>query len=169
MADEIVNRVANSDLKTINLEDFYPKGERTVIDIKNWLFHELILKESDFREYLKNHDWSKYQNHYVALTCSSDAIIPSWAYMLIATYLNPIAKKIVIGNLKELETSIFQEIITNINIEEFLDKPVIIKGCAHKPIPETAYIQLIEKLQPIVKSIMFGEACSTVPLFKRKK
>lgn len=169
MADEIVNRVANSDLKTINLEDFYPKGERTVIDIKNWLFHELILKESDFREYLKNHDWSKYQNHYVALTCSSDAIIPSWAYMLIATYLNPIAKKIVIGNLKELETSIFQEIITNLNIEEFLDKPVIIKGCAHKPIPETAYIQLIEKLQPVVKSIMFGEACSTVPLFKRKK
>ena len=169
MAEEIVNRVANSDLKTINLEDFYPKGERTVIDIKNWLFQELILKEIDFRSHVKNHNWSQYQNHYVALTCSSDAIIPSWAFMLIATYASPFAKKIVIGNLNDLETSIFQEIIANLNIEEFKDKPVIIKGCAHKPIPETAYIQLIEKLQPIVKTIMFGGACSTVPLFKRKK
>lgn len=169
MAEEIVNRVANSDLKTINLEDFYPKGERTVIDIKNWLFQELILKETDFRAHVKNHNWSQYQNHYVALTCSSDAIIPSWAFMLIATYASPFAKKIVIGNLNDLETSIFQEIIANLNTEEFKDKPVIIKGCAHKPIPETAYIQLIEKLQPIVKTIMFGEACSTVPLFKRKK
>ena len=169
MAEEIVNRVANSDLKTINLEDFYPKGERTVIDIKNWLFQELILKETDFRAHVKNHNWSQYQNHYVALTCSSDAIIPSWAFMLIATYASPFAKKIVIGNLNDLETSIFQEIIANLNTEEFKDKPVIIKGCAHKPIPETAYIQLIEKLQPVVKTIMFGEACSTVPLFKRKK
>ncbi|MBI9040938.1 DUF2480 family protein [Lutibacter sp.] len=169
MADEIVNRVANSNLITINLEDFYPKGERTIIDIKNWLFHELILKEVDFREHLKNHDWSQYQNHYIALTCSSDVIIPSWAYMLITTFVSPFAKNIVIGNLKELETSIFQDIITNLDVEQFKDKPVIIKGCAHKPIPETTYIQLIQKLQPITKTIMFGEACSTVPLFKRKK
>ena len=169
MADEIVNRVANSNLKTINLEDFYPKGVRTVIDIKKWLFHELILKEADFRTHVSNHDWSQYQNQYIALTCSSDAIIPSWAFMLITTYLSPFTKKIVIGNLKELETSIFQEIITNLTIDEFIDKPIIIKGCAHKPIPETAYIQLIEKLQPVAKTIMFGEACSTVPLFKRKK
>ena len=115
---------------------------------------------------LKNHDWSQYKNHYVALTCSSDAIIPSWAYMLIATFVSPFAKKVVVGNLKELETYIFQEIISNLNIEEYKEKPVIIKGCANKPIPETAYIQLIEKLQPVAKSIMFGEACSTVPLFK---
>jgi hypothetical protein len=167
MADEIVNRVANSKLKTIDLEDFYPKGERTVIDIKNWLFHEQILKETDFREHLKNHDWSQYKNHFIALTCSSDAIIPSWAYMLIATYLAPFAKKIVVGNLGALETSIFQELIATFNVEEFLEKLVIIKGCSSKPIPETAYIQLIEKLQPVVKSIMFGEACSTVPLFKK--
>lgn len=169
MADEIVNRVANSQLKTIDLEDFYPKGERTVIDIKNWLFHEQILKETDFREYLKNHDWSQYKDQFIALTCSSDAIIPSWAFMLITTYVSPFAKKIVAGNLDALETSIFQEIITNFNVEEFVGKPVIIKGCSNKPIPETAYIQLIEKLQPVVKSIMFGEACSTVPLFKKGK
>jgi hypothetical protein len=167
MADEILNRVANSKLKTIDLEDFYPKGERTVIDIKNWLFHEQILKETDFREHLKNNDWSQYKNHFVALTCSSDAIIPSWAYMLIATYVAPFAKKIVVGNLAALETSIFQELIANFNVDDFAGKPVIIKGCSSKPIPETAYIQLIEKLQPVVKSIMFGEACSTVPLFKK--
>ena len=168
MAEEIVNRVANSQLKTIDLEDFYPKESRTIIDIKNWLFHELILKEADFREHLKNHNWSKYQNQYVALTCSSDAIIPSWAYMLITTYLSTFAKKVIFGSLKDLETAIFQEIINNFKVEEFLDKQVIIKGCSNKPIPETAYIQIIEKLQPIVKSLMFGEACSTVPLYKRK-
>jgi hypothetical protein len=116
---------------------------------------------------LKNHDWSQYKNHFVALTCSSDAIIPSWAYMLIATYVAPFAKKIVVGNLAALETSIFQELIANFNVDDFAGKPVIIKGCSSKPIPETAYIQLIEKLQPVVKSIMFGEACSTVPLFKK--
>lgn len=167
MSDEIVNRVASSQLKTIDLEDFYPKGERTVIDIKNWLFHEQILKETEFREHLKNHDWSQYQNQYVALLCSSDAIIPSWAFMLIATYVSPFAKKVVVGNLATLETSIFQDIISHFNVEEFVGKPVIIKGCSNKPIPETAYVQLIEKLQPVVKSIMFGEACSTVPLFKK--
>lgn len=169
MADEIVNRVANSQLKTIDLEDFYPKGTRRVIDIKNWLFHEQILKENDFREHLKNHNWSQYKDHFVALSCSSDAIIPSWAFMLITTYVSPFSKKIVVGNLVALETSIFQDIITNFNMEDFAEKRVIIKGCSNKPIPETAYIQLIEKLQPVVKSIMFGEACSTVPLFKKGK
>lgn len=167
MSNEIVNRVANSQLKTINLEDFYPQGTRTSIDIKNWLFQELILKETEFREHLKNHDWEQYNNKYVALTCSCDAIIPSWAFMLITTYLSPFAKKIVVGNLTALETSIYHEIIANFSIEEFINKPIIIKGCAQKPIPETAYIQLIEKLQPIAKSIMFGEACSTVPLYKK--
>ncbi|MBP8792605.1 MAG: DUF2480 family protein [Lutibacter sp.] len=168
MADEIVNRVAGSILKTIDLEDYYPTGIRTVIDIKQWLFHELILKESDFREYLKNHDWSQYDQHFVALTCSVDAIIPSWAYMLITTYISPFAKKTVVGSISNLETAIYQEIIQNLNLDAFIDKPIIIKGCANKPIPETAYIHLIERLQPVVKSIMFGEACSTVPLFKKK-
>jgi len=169
MSNEIVNRVTNSKLITIDLEDFYPKGFRTEIDIKQWLFHELILKEADFREFLKNHNWEQYKGHYVALYCSADAIIPSWAYMLIATYLQPIAKKTIIGSLKDLETSIFNQIIEKFDISEYKDKPVIIKGCSQKPIPETAYIQLIEKIQPIVSSIMFGEACSTVPLFKQKK
>ncbi len=168
MADEIVNRVAGSILKTIDLEDYYPTGIRTVIDIKQWLFHELILKESDFREYLKNHDWSQYDQHFVALTCSVDDIIPSWAYMLITTYISPFAKKTVVGSISNLETAIYQEIIQNLNLDAFIDKPIIIKGCANKPIPETAYIHLIERLQPVVKSIMFGEACSTVPLFKKK-
>ncbi|SDW20337.1 Protein of unknown function [Lutibacter oricola] len=167
MEKEIVNRVANSKLKTIDLEDFYPKGERIVLDIKQWLFHELILKENDFRESLTNHNWQQYESKYVALSCSADAIIPSWAYMLISTYLKN-AKKVVVGNLKELETSIFQELIANFNTDDFTNKPVIIKGCANKPIPETAYLQLIQKIQPIAKSIMFGEACSTVPLFKKK-
>jgi len=167
MSDEIVNRVANSKLITIDLEDYYPKGIRTVVDIKNWLFHEQILKEIDFREHLKNYDWSQYKDQFVALTCTSEAIIPSWAFMLITTYVSPFAKKIVVGNLTALETSIFQDIITNFNVEDFDGKRVIIKGCSNKPIPETAYIQLIEKLQPVVKSIMFGEACSTVPLFKK--
>ncbi|MCF6166951.1 DUF2480 family protein [Lutibacter sp.] len=169
MSGKIVNKVANSQLKTIDLEEFYPQGARTIIDIKNWLFQELILKETDFREHLKKHKWEQYKNHYVALICSSDAIIPSWAYMLITTYISPFTKKIVVGSLRELETSIFQDIISNLNIEDYKNKPVIIKGCANKPIPETAYIQLVEKLQPVVKSIMFGEACSTVPLIKNKK
>ena len=168
MSDEIVNRVAKSVLKTIDLEEFYPQGIRTVIDIKSWLFQELILKETDFREHLKNHDWSQYKDQYIALTCSVEAIIPFWAYMLITTYVSPFAKKVVVGDLKAVETSIFQDIINSIDIEEFKAKQVIIKGCSNKPIPETAYIQLIEKLQPIVKSIMFGEPCSTVPLFKIK-
>jgi len=168
MPDEIVNRVANSILITIDLEEYYPQGKRTVIDIKPWLFQELILKESDFREHLKNHDWSQYKDHYVALTCSVDVIIPSWAYMLITTYASPYSKKIVVGDIKALEIAIFQSIINSIAVEDFKGKPVIIKGCSNKPIPETAYIHLIEKLQPVAKSILFGEACSTVPLFKQK-
>lgn len=169
MPNEILNRVANSKLKTIDLEEYYPQGLRTVIDLKNWLFQELILKESDFREHLKNHDWSQYKNHYIALTCSVDAIIPSWAFMLITTYVSPFAKKVVIGSLKDLETSIFQDLIAKLDIEMYKDKAVIIKGCTGKPIPETAYVQLVERLQPLARSIMFGEACSTVPLFKIKR
>lgn len=167
MEKEIVNRVANSKLKTIDLEEFYPKGARIVLDIKHWLFHELILKENEFRTHLQNHNWEQYKNSYIALTCSSDAIIPSWAFMLISTYLTN-AKKVVVGDLETLETTLFSEIISKLDTSEYKNKPVIIKGCANKPIPPTAYIQLINKLQPIAKSIMFGEACSTVPLFKKK-
>lgn len=169
MPNEIINRVANSKLVSIDLEDYYPKGERVLFDIKDWLFAEQILKENDFRESVKNYDWATLKNKYVALTCSTDAIIPSWAYLLISVSLAPYAKKIVIGNLDLLESLIFQEIIHDLSIEEFRDKPCIIKGCANKPIPQTAYIQLISKLLPIVKSVMYGEACSSVPLFKTNK
>jgi S-adenosylmethionine/arginine decarboxylase-like enzyme len=165
---EIVNKVAQSKLVTIDLEDYYPQGNRVVFDIKDWLYEEIILKEKDFRSFVKNHNWSQYKDSYVALTCSTDAIIPSWAYMLITTELAPFTKKIIIGNLKELETSIFQDIISQLSIDEYKDKLIIIKGCSEKPIPETAYTQLITKLIPTAKSIMYGEACSTVPLFKNK-
>ncbi|RBW59310.1 DUF2480 family protein [Tenacibaculum sp. E3R01] len=168
MAEEIINRVASSKLITIDLEDYYPNGTRVVFDIKDWLFQELILKEKDFRQDVKNHDWSQYENSFVALTCSSDAIIPSWAYLLLTTELSLYAKKVVIGNLELLETVLYQGIINELDINSFKDKPVIIKGCANKPIPPSAYTLLIEKIQPIAKTIMFGEACSTVPLFKRK-
>jgi len=169
LAKEIINRVASSKLITIDLEDFYPEGKRILFDISKWLFEGLILKEKDFRESVENHDWNQYTDNYVALFCLTDAIIPSWAYLLITTKLSPITKKIVVGNLVLLETTIFQEIISNLEIDIYKDKPVIIKGCSNKPIPETASVQLIEKLQPVVKSIMFGEACSNVPLYKVKK
>lgn len=168
MSKEIINRVATSKLITIDLEDFYPKGKRIVFDISDWLFEGIILKEKDFRESIEQHNWSQYQDNYVALTCKTDAIIPSWAYLLITTKLSSFTKKVVVGNLELLETVIFQEIILNINLQEFNDKRVIIKGCANKPIPETAAVQLIEKLTPVAKTIMFGEACSTVPLFKKR-
>ncbi|MCK5401392.1 MAG: DUF2480 family protein [Flavobacteriaceae bacterium] len=168
MADEIVNRVANSKLITLNLEDYYPEGKRLVFDIKDWLFEGLVLREKDFRENIKAHDWSQYQDHYIALTCSTDAIIPGWAYMLITTHLDSYAKKVLIGDLETLETSIYQDVIFGLNVSEFKDKPIIIKGCSNKPVPKNAYILLTSKLLPVAKSIMFGEACSSVPLFKRK-
>jgi hypothetical protein len=169
MSNEIVNRVAKSNLITIDLEDFYPEGKRIVFDISKWLFEGLILREKDFREKVEQYDWNLFKDCYVALTCSTDAIIPSWAYLLIATKMSPFTKKVVVGNLELLETVIFQEIISNINTKDYINKPVIIKGCANKPIPPSASVQLIEKLIPFAKTIMFGEACSSVPLFKAKK
>lgn len=169
MAEEIINRIANSKLINIDLEELYPNGKRILFDIKDWLFEGIILKEKDFRENVANHDWSQYQDNYVALTCSEDAIIPSWAYLLLSSELAPFAKKIVVGNLEMLETVLFQDIIQNFKVDDFKDKPIIIKGCAEKPIPPSAFAFLIQKLQPIAKTIMYGEACSTVPLYKRKK
>lgn len=169
MKKEIVNKVSKSDLITIDLEDFYPQGDRLVFDISIWLHEGLILKEKDFRESVQQHNWKQYRDTYVALHCLTDAIVPSWAYLLITTQLSPYANKIVVGNKELLETVIFQEIISNLDVEIYKNKPIIIKGCTNKPIPETAPVQLIEKLHPIAKTIMFGEACSTVPLFKRKK
>lgn len=169
MEEEIINRVANSSLITIDLEDYYPQGKRSIIDIKEWLHEGLILKEKDFRKQLKNISWDQYTNHYVVLNCSTDAIIPGWAYMLITTYLTPYAKKVVVGDIEKLETILYQTEIDKIEFNQFTDKPIIIKGCSNKPVPQNAYIQLIQKLQPFAKSIMYGEACSSVPLFKKAK
>lgn len=166
--EEIINRVANSKLKTFDLEEIYPEGKRVLFDIKDWLYQELILKEKDFREAVKNHNWEQYKNSFVAVTCSVDAIVPSWAFMLVASELMPFANKVVIGDLELLETVIYQELIGFLDLRDFANTPVIIKGCAEKPIPASAFAFLIEKLQPIAKSIMFGEACSTVPLYKSK-
>lgn len=169
LQEAIINRVANSKLSTFDLEEIYPEGKRVLLDIKDWLFQELILKEKDFRDFVKNYDWSQYKNSFVAVTCSVDAIIPSWAFMLVASELTPYANKVVIGNLELLETVIYQELISFVDVKDFADKPVIIKGCADKAIPDSAYAFLIAKLQPIAKSILFGEACSSVPLYKVKK
>ena len=166
--EEIVNRVAKSPLVPIDLEEYYPEGSRMVFDLKNFLYEELILKEKDFRESLKNHDWTQYQDAYVAMHCSTDAIIPSWAFLLVATYLQHYAKKIVKGNLLDLETSVYQEIIQNMDISQYEGKKIIVKGCSRDPVPDAAYIQLIEKIQPHIQSLMYGEACSTVPLLKKK-
>ncbi len=169
MAEEIVNRIANSKLITFNLEDYYPEGERVLFDVKDWLLEGFVLRESEFREQAKNHDWSQYEGKFIALTCSSDAIIPAWAFMLLATYLQPYAKKVITGDLETLETVLYTEAILKMDVSDLQDKPVIVKGCAHKPVPKNAYLLLIEKLQPVVKSLMYGEACSSVPLYKKPK
>ena len=169
MAEEIINRVANSKLKVINLEDFYPEGKRILFDIKDWLLEGLVLREKDFRIRVAEHDWSQYNDCYVALHCSTDAIIPDWAYMLISLELEEFSKLTVIGTLDHLESIIYTKIISELDVSTYKDMPVIIKGCSHKPVPANALVLLSQKLKPIAKSIMFGEACSSVPLFKRKK
>ena len=167
--EEITNKVALSGLITIDLGEFYPVGNRVLIDIKDQLFQELILREKDFREFIKTHDWSQYKDAYVALTCSADAIIPDWTWMLLASALEPFAKKIVFGNLEMLETVLYDEIISSIDLQQYKDARIVIKGCGDKPVPKTAYIDLTRKLQPLVKSIMYGEPCSTVPVYKKPK
>jgi Protein of unknown function (DUF2480) len=169
MEDEIVNKVANSVLEVFDLEDYYPNEIRTQIDISQWLFDGFLLKEKDFRDALKNHNWTQYQNHLVAIHCSTDAIIPAWASILVTIYLEPFAKKIVLGNRFDLESSIYQEILSTLDYSKFKDKPVILKGCSKKPVPESAYIFAVQHLQKVAKSIMYGEACSAVPLFKKAK
>lgn len=169
MQDEIINKVANSALEVFDLEDYYPAGIRTQLDISQWLYEGFLLKEKDFREALKNHDWQQYENHLVAINCSTDAIIPAWATILVTVYLAPFAKKVVTGTIEDLNTALYQEIIPTIDYSKFKDKPVILKGCSKKPVPESAYIMAIQKLQTVAKSIMYGEACSAVPLFKKAK
>ena len=165
--EEIVNKVAQSGIVTIDLEEFYDETPRVVFDIKPWLFQELILKEKDFRAYIKAHDWSIYKDKYVALTCTADAIVPTWTYMLLTLSLQPFAKKTIFGNLEILETILFQEKINALDLTLYKDARIVIKGCGDKPVPIAAYVALTEKIKPVAKSIMYGEPCSTVPLYKQ--
>jgi hypothetical protein len=153
----------------LDLEDFYPKDETAVFDMKDHLFMGLILKEKDFREAMKNLDLTPYKDKNVALTCSADAVIPMWAYMLVASYLQPVAKEIIFGDADFLHKTLFQKNIDQINPEDYRDQRVVIKGCGELSISETAYVAITNKLRPVVKSIMYGEPCSTVPVYKKKR
>ncbi|HMJ45888.1 MAG TPA: DUF2480 family protein [Ferruginibacter sp.] len=167
MSGELINRVAESGIITMNLENYYPKEKIAVFDMKDHLFMGLILKEKDFRETLKKLDLAPYQNKIVALTCSADAVIPMWAYMLTASTLQPLAKEIIFGSEEFATDTILVKNISTINPSEFIDKRVVIKGCGELPISEAAYIEVTKLLRPVVKSIMYGEPCSTVPVFKK--
>lgn len=166
--NEIINRVSNSALITFDLEEYYEPGDRILLDIKDQLYQGLILKEKDFREFIKSNNWSYYQNKLVAVTCSTDAIIPTWAFMLVAIALRPYAKKIEFGTLDELEETLFREKLSKVNWDQFRNEKVVVKGCSKVNVPTCAYVYTVSQLQPIVSSLMFGEACSTVPLYKRK-
>lgn len=163
-----MNKVAESGIVTLNLEDYYPNGEIVLFDLKDFLFMGLILKEKDYRAALQNINWPQYQNKYVAITCTADAIIPTWAYMLAASNLQPVAKEVFFGNEKTLIANMLLKNIGNINAEDFTDKRVVIKGCGDIQIPENAYVAITLKLRPFAKSIMYGEPCSTVPVYKKK-
>lgn len=168
MSDIIVNKVAESGLITFDLEEFYPKGEIAVFDLKDFLFMGLILKEKDYRAALLATDWTQYQDKYVAITCTADAIIPMWANMLAASYLQPVAKDVVFGNEQQLITNVLTKNLATVKGEEYTDKRVVVKGCGDIAIPETAYVDITNKLRPFAKSIMYGEPCSTVPIYKKR-
>jgi hypothetical protein len=169
MENEIVNKVANSGIITINLEDFITPGERVLFDIKPLLFQELILREKDFREFIKTYDWSIYKDKLVALTSTADAIIPTWAYMLLSIALEPYAKRIVFGTLADLENILFSEKLSALDPGGYKDARIVIKGCGDYPVPTNAFVQITTLLKPVAKSIMYGEPCSTVPLYKAPK
>ncbi len=169
MSDELINKVAESGLVTIDLEKYLPnKEEIAVFDLKDFLFMGMILKEKDFREALKQQDWEKYRNKYVAITCTADAIIPVWAYMLATTYLQPVAKQTNVGSEKEMNKVIILKNISAINSSEFAGSRIVLKGCGETPIDDFAYAEATRLLLPVAKSIMYGEPCSTVPVYKKK-
>jgi hypothetical protein len=169
MSEEFVNKVAESGIITLDLEKYFPDAEIVLFDIKDYLFMGLILKEKDFRQALKDLDVQKYQQKIVAVTCTADAIVPMWAYMLISSTLQTVSKEIIFGNENEVKTKLLIRNILHINKEAFIDKRVVVKGCGEMPIPEEAYLEVTNLLRPVVKSIMFGEPCSTVPIYKKAK
>ncbi len=168
MEEVIINKVAQSSIVTVDLEKFFPKGETAVFDLKDHLFMELILKEKDYREALKKLDWNIYENKNVCITCSADAIIPVWAYMLAATYLQPLARDVVFGNETFLHEVLFLKNLWKIDAKEYDGKRVVVKGCGEKKIPDAAYVEITKILRPVAKSIMYGEPCSTVPIYKQR-
>lgn len=167
MTEPIINKVAESGLITLDPASYYPRGQTAVFDLKAYLFMGLILKEKDFREALKNLDWEQYRDKNIALICTADAIIPVWAYMLVAAYLQPVARDIVMGDEKELHRQLFLKNLSAIDVNEYLDKRVVIKGCGETPIGDFVYMEITRLLRPVVKSIMYGEPCSTVPVYKK--
>ncbi|MES2064089.1 MAG: DUF2480 family protein [Bacteroidota bacterium] len=166
--ENIINKVAQSGLVTLDPAQFYAPGERVVYDIKDNLFHGLMLREKDFREFVKTHNWAQYQDKNVAITCTADAIVPAWAYMLLANRLAPYARQVVFGDAEILETVLFVKEVAALDVEQYRDQRVVIKGCGDIPVPVSAYVELTQKLTPVAKSLMFGEPCSTVPIYKRK-
>lgn len=168
MEEVFINKVANSGIETINLEEYFPVGERVFIDVKELLFMGLVLKEKDFRDWIKTHNWEQYSQKYVAIYCSSDAIVPTWAFMLISTKLSGIANKVVFGDLNALEATLWESALNELNIDQYKDKKVVIKGCGDLPVSAAAYTNISSKLVPVVHSLMYGEPCSTVSVFKRK-
>lgn len=166
---EVINRVAHSQLVTFDLEEFYQPGERVLLDIKDQLYQELILKEKDFRNFIKTTDWSEYKNKFVAITCSADAIIPHWAFMLLTSALQPYVRTIVFGTLEELETKIFSDALSKVDWSKFSDAKVVIKGCSKVNVPAAVYVEATRLLMPCASSIMFGEPCSTVPVYKKPR
>ncbi len=167
--EEIINRVAGSSLLSLDLEEYYHPGERVVYDLKENLFQGLILREKDFRDFLKTHDWAYYKDKNVAIICSEDAIVPTWAYMLLAVKLQPYAHCLVFGSVEELETKLFCEAIAALDLEFYRGKKVVVKGCSKFPVPTSAYVEISRRLQPVVQSLMFGEPCSTVPIYKKPR
>ena len=166
MKDKIVNKVAQSALVTFDLEELYPKGVLLEVDLSQWLDQGFILREKEFRAAIKNHDWNQYRGNYIAMNCKTDAILPAWASLLVTAQLSQVANQIVWGYIKDLEKHLFSQAITNLDLTPFKGKPIIVKGCSDKEVPEDAFVQLIQKLQPVAKSLFYGEACSSVPLFK---
>lgn len=167
--DEIVNKVAESALEVFDLEDYFPDDHVAELDIVQWLYEGFLLKEKDFREQLKNFDWTIYEDKYVGITCSIDAILPAWTFALVAVYLQPVALKIVHGDKEQIIKEWYQDILSKTDYTPYKDKPIILKGCSKKPVPQSIYTLAIQKLMPHARSIMFGEACSAVPLYKKPK
>ncbi len=167
--EAIFNHVTNSPLVTFDLEEYYTPGERVLFDLKDCLFQEIILREKDFRDFIKNHPWHTYNKKYVAITCSADAIVPTWAFMLLTAALQPFAAKINFGSIEELESELFNDKLKNVNWQQYQHSKVVIKGCSKVEVPISAYVYATDKLLLVANSIMFGEPCSTVPIFKKKK